>query len=88
MFCILYLFYYRFYDVIVKELGSNANFPQRKPNSYTNNEIMNEIDGLYVAGRIYDLAKLDEVFLIGDELTPSYKANILSLGGMKRYQHT
>ena len=58
----------RHYDVIVSELGASGEFPRAEPSTYTNNEIASNVDGLYVAGRVFGHNVAGKTFIVGGKV--------------------
>ena len=65
------------YDIIVSRRSGN-NVPNRLPQSYTNGDILKNVDGLYVAVRRAGAPKSDEVVTIGNGITNRRKRRNLA----------
>lgn len=69
----IYLF--RHYEVIVSKLVSEE-VPSRDTQTYTNSDIKNGVDGLYIAIRNAGVPKNGVDVIIGDEMNNRRKRNL------------
>ena len=69
----IYLF--RHYEVIVSKLVSEE-VPSRDPQTYTNSDIKNGVDGLYITIRNAGVPKNGVDVIIGDEMNNRRKRNL------------
>lgn len=69
----IYLF--RHYEVIVSKLVSEE-VPSRDTQTYTNSDIKNGVDGLYIAIRNAGVPKNGVDVIIGDEMNNRRKRNV------------
>lgn len=69
----IYLF--RHYEVIVSKLVSEE-VPSWDPQTYTNSDIKNGVDGLYIAIRNAGVPKNGVDVIIGDEMNNRRKRNL------------
>ena len=69
----IYLF--RHYEVIVSKLVSEE-VPSRDPQTYTNSDIKNGVDGMYIAIRNAGVPKNGVDVIIGDEMNNRRKRNL------------
>ena len=65
------------YDIIVSRRSGN-NLPNRLPQSYTNDDILKNVDGLYVAVRRAGAPKSDEIVTIGNGINNRRKRRNLA----------
>ena len=71
------MFHFRHYDVVVSLRPGNS-LPIRNPQSYTNKEIVDGVDGLYVALRRIGPPKGGELVTIGDGVSNRRKRRALA----------
>ena len=65
------------HDIAVVRLPGN-NVPNRSPQSYSNDEILNGIDGLYIAVRRPDAPKSEDIVTIGNSVNSKRKRRNLA----------
>ena len=73
----LLIFCFSQYDIIVARLSGNIE-PSRPPQSYSNDEILNGVDNLYVAVRRNGAPKSGDIVTIGNGVNNKRKRRTLA----------
>ena len=71
------IFHFSHHDIIVARLSGNVE-PSRPPQSYSNDEILNGVDNLYVAVRRNGAPKSGDIVTIGNGVNNKRKRRTLA----------